>query len=131
MEGIDFQTILFYLGPTSGELIWNILLYFIFFFALITMLVMPDKNLVATLLISAVLMTTVIAKLSLSARPPIIRADDFLMYVLNVSTFVFPLLVAGIVRAKKKGKVVPAAITTAFFGGVYFFLFWFFVQRGA
>jgi hypothetical protein len=106
------------------------LLYFIFFFALITMLVMPDKNLVPTLLIAAVLIAAVVAKLSLSARPPIIRSDDFLMYVLNVSTFVFPLLVAGLVRAKKKGRVVPAAIMTSLFGGVYFFMFWFLVQRG-
>jgi hypothetical protein len=52
------------------------------------------------------------------------------MYVLNVTTFIFPLLVAGLVRAKKKGRVVPAAIVTALFGGVYFFSFWFFVQRG-
>jgi hypothetical protein len=116
MEGVRLEDIFFLIGPTSGELIWNILLYFIFFFALITMLVMPDKNLIATL--------------SLSADPPIIRSDDFLMYVLNAMTFVFPLLVAGIVRAKKKGRVVPAAIMTSLFGGIYFFIFWFFVQRG-
>ena len=130
MEGVRLEDIFFLIGPTSGELIWNILLYFIFFFALITMLVMPDKNLIATLLIAAVLLATVVAKLSLSADPPIIRSDDFLMYVLNAMTFVFPLLVAGIVRAKKKGRVVPAAIMTSLFGGIYFFIFWFFVQRG-
>jgi hypothetical protein len=131
MEGVRLEDIFFLIGPTSGEMIWNILLYFIFFFALITMIVMPDKNLIATLLIAAVLLITVVVKLSLSARPPIIRSDDFMMYVFNVTTFVFPLLVAGIVRAKKKGRVVPAALATSFFGAIYFFMFWFFVQRGA
>jgi hypothetical protein len=130
MEGLDIQDILFLIGPTSGQLGWNILLYIIFFFALVTMLVMPDKNLISTLLIAAVLLATVVAKLSLSARPPIIPSDDFLMYVLNAMMFVFPLLVAGLVRAKKKGRVVPAAIMTSLFGGVYFFIFWFLVQRG-
>jgi hypothetical protein len=130
MEGVSLQEILFLLGPTSGQLQWTILLYLIFFFALITMLVMPDKNLLPTLLIAAVLMATVIAKLSLSSQEPIIPVDGFIMYVLNVSMFVFPLLVAGLVRAKKKGRVVPAAIMTAIFGAVYAFLFWFLVQRG-
>jgi hypothetical protein len=131
MQGVDLQDILFLIGPTSGQVAWNILLYIIFFFALITMLVMPDKNLLPTLLIAGVLLAAVVAKLSLSARPPIIPLDHFLMYVLNATMFIFPLLVAGLVRAKKKGRVVPAAIMTSLFGGVYFFVFWFLMQRGA
>lgn len=130
MEGLNLQDILFLIGPSSGELIWNILLYIIFFFALITMLVMPDKNLLPTLLIATVLLVTVIAKLSLSSRQPILQPRELGMLIINAITFIFPLLTAGLVRAKKVGKVVAPAIVTALFGAVYFFLFWFFIQRG-
>jgi hypothetical protein len=50
--------------------------------------------------------------------------------ILNVIMFTFPLLSAGLIRARKKGKVIPPAIITAVVGGVYFFLFWFIEQRG-
>lgn len=130
MEGLNLQEILFLIGPQSGQLGWTILLYIIFFFALITMLVMPDKNLVPTLLIGAVMLCAVIAKLSISARPPILEKKEFGMLIINIIMFTFPLLTAGLVRAKKKGKVVPPAIMTAIFGGVYFFMFWFIEQRG-
>jgi hypothetical protein len=130
MEGLSLQDILFLIGPQSGQLGWTILLYIIFFFGLITMLVMPDKNLVPTLLIGAVLLAAVIAKLSISARPPILEKKEFGMLILNVIMFTFPLLSAGLIRARKKGKVIPPAIITAVFGGVYFFLFWFIEQRG-
>lgn len=129
MESVTLQTILFYLSPGSSPLGWSILLYFVFFFAFITLLVMPDKNLVPTLLIAGVLMATVVAKLSISARPPLLEKKEFGMLIINVIMFIFPLLSAGLVRAKKKGRVVPAAIMTAIFGGVYFFMFWFLEQR--
>lgn len=130
MEGLSLQDILFLIGPQSGQLGWTILLYIIFFFGFITMLVMPDKNLVPTLLIGAVLLAAVIAKLSISARPPLLEKKEFGMLILNVVMFTFPLLSAGLIRARKKGKVIPPAIITAVFGGVYFFLFWFIEQRG-
>lgn len=129
MEGLNLQDILFLIGPQSGQLGWTILLYIIFIFALITMLVMPDKNLVPTLLIGAVMLCAVVAKLSISARPPILEKKEFGMLIINIIMFTFPLLTAGLVRAKKKGKVVAPAIMTAIFGGVYFFLFWFIEQR--
>lgn len=106
------------------------MLYLIFFFALITMLLMPDKNLTSTLLIGGVLLAALVAKLSISARPPIFKKDEFGMLLLNIVMFVFPLLSAGLIRSRKKGRVIPPAILTGILGGVYFFMFWFVEQRG-
>jgi hypothetical protein len=130
MDGLTLQSILFLIGPQSGPLGWTIMLYLIFFFALITMFVMPDKNLIPTLLIGGVLLATVVAKLSISARPPLLEKREFGMLIINVVMLIFPLLAAGMIRAKKKGRVIPPAILTAIFGGVYFFMFWFVEQRG-
>jgi len=131
MDSIDFQQILFLLGPGSGTPIWNILLYIIFFLGLISLLLMPDKNLVPTLLMAAVLLFAVVAKLSLSVsrgQQPILRPAEFGMLVINVGMFALPLLAGGLIRARKSKATVPA-ILTGIFGGVYFFMFWFFVQR--
>lgn len=125
MNGLQLNDILALLGPGTGDSIWNIFLYTIFVLATISLFVMPDKNLLATLLVGAVMLAAVIAKLSLSARPPLLRATDFGMFVLNIIPFVVPMLAAGIIRAKKKAKVVIPLIMTAFVGAIYFFWFWF------
>jgi uncharacterized MnhB-related membrane protein len=117
------------LGPGKGDLIYNIFLYFIFFFALLGLLLMPDKNLLPTLLMGGVLLATLVAKLSISSSPPIIGTKDFGMLIVNISMFVLPLLAAGMVRAKKKAGAVIPAIITALFGFVYFFMFWLLEQR--
>jgi hypothetical protein len=129
---IDFRTILFLLGPSSGEPIWNILLYATFIFALIATLTMPDKNLLPTLLVAGVMVATVVAKLSLSVRAPmdpIIGPCDFGMLIINAVMLIFPLLAAGLLRAKKKAKVVIPSIFCAIFGFLFFFAYWFVVQR--
>lgn len=129
---LDFDQILFLIGPSSGDLLWNILIYITFFLALFTLFSVPDKNLISTLLMAGVLMALVITKLNISIRPParpIFPPRDFIQFTLNAVIFIFPLLVAGMIRSRKKGKVVPLAIITSVFGGVFFFAFWFFVQR--
>ncbi len=124
MEGVTIQNILQLLGPQTGTLLWNILLYIIFGLSLLTVLTMPNKNLLPMLLMVAVVLATVVAKLSTSARPPLIRKNEFGMFLLNVAIFVLPLLTAGIVRARKKGRTVMLCIVTGIFGGMYFFFFW-------
>jgi hypothetical protein len=127
MNEISLQNILFFLGPASGEPIWNILLYAIFVLALIALLLMPDKNMLSTLLIAGVLLAAVIAKLVLSSGPSgrrILAPTDFGMFILNIIPFVFPMLAIGVLRAKKKAKVVIPSILTAVLGFVYFFMFW-------
>ena len=128
---ISLNEILFYLGPQSGNIAFNILLYIIFFLSLYVLLRMPDKNLLPTLLMAGVLLVCVIAKLNISAatREAIFPPAGFIQFVQNVCTLIFPLLTAGTVRARKKSVVVVPSIVTAVFGGVYFFAFWFFVQR--
>ncbi len=132
MSGLNFQDIVALLGPGTGQaLIWSILLYIIFFFALITLFVMPDKNMIPTLLILAVLLFAIVGKLSVAAlalhKQPILKNKDFGMFVINVGMFVFPLITIGMIRARKSKATGPALIT-ALTAGVYFFLFWFIVQ---
>ena len=128
MQGVTIQEILKLLGPNTGDMLWNILLYIIFILALMTLFTMPNKNMLPSLLMGAVLIATVIAKLSTSCTQPILRSREFGMFLINVVIFVFPLLVAGIIRARKKGRTVILSITTGIFGGMYFFFYWFLEQ---
>lgn len=136
MGNINFQDIVTLLSPGSGQaLVWSIFLYFIFFFALITLLLMPDKNMVPTLLVAGVMLFAIVAKLSVAIiighairAQPIIDKLDFGMFVINVGMFVFPFIAVGMIRARKNRAVAPALIT-GLAGGIYFFLFWVLVQR--
>jgi hypothetical protein len=133
MDEINIGEILSYLGPSTGVPIWNILLYIIFFLALFTLFSLPDKNVVPTLLIATVLMCAVIAKLSLSAPDPIFRRGEFGMFVINALMFTFPFITLGTtrkLRLKRSVKSNLPALLTGIMGGVYFFMFWFFMQRG-
>ena len=132
MNSINFQDIVALLSPGTGQaIIWSILLYIIFFFGLITMFAMPDKNMIPTLLIASVLLFAIVAKLSVAAldlhKQTIIGKTDFGMFVINVGMFVLPLVAVGMARARKSKATAPAIIT-ALTGGTYFFLFWFIVQ---
>ncbi|MCK6578529.1 MAG: hypothetical protein L6Q98_10545 [Anaerolineae bacterium] len=126
---IDFQEILRIIGPGTGrDIIWSIFLYIIFFIGLITLFSIPDKNMVPTLLMGGVLLFAIIAKLSLATKPPILERKEFGMMVINIGMFVFPLISAGLVRARKNRTGAPA-ILTAVLAGTYFFLFWLIEQR--
>jgi hypothetical protein len=135
---IDFQEILNYLSPIpTGPVIqpvilFSLLIYIIFILALITLFVMPDKNLISTLLTGGVLMAAVLAKLITGgAVIPGFRPAQFGVLIINVLPFLFPFLVAGMTRTRKRSNpVIPLGILTGIFGGVYFFLFWFIAQRG-
>lgn len=131
---INFQDIVELLKPGGGQvLVWSIFLYLIFFFALITLFLMPNKNMVPTLLVAAVLLFAIVAKLSVSApnvrgMQPIMKSRDFGMLVINAGMFLFPLIAVGMTRARKNRTIAPA-LATSLTGGVYFFLFWFIVQN--
>jgi hypothetical protein len=121
MRDIRLDNILFLLGPSSGEgLIYNIFIYLIFFFTLVTMLLQGDKAMLTVLLCAAALLMGLIDKLS------IFEPKEFGAMVLHAGMFIFPALVAGMTKDKKsRGPAVLAAIL----GAIYFFLFWFFLQR--
>ena len=128
---INFQDVLELLKPGTGQvLVWSIFLYVIFFFALITLFLMPNKNMIPTLLAAGVLLFAIVAKLSVSAprNQAIMRPTDFGMFVINVGMFVFPLIAVGMTRARKNRTVAPA-IATALTAVVYFFLYWLFAQH--
>jgi hypothetical protein len=111
---------------------WNILLYLIFFLALIQLMIMPDKNMPATLLTGFVLLATIIVKLSLAggAIAPPLRPREFLIMMLNITTCLFPWLVAGMVRTRKRSNpVIPLGIFTGILGFVLTFVYWLVVQQ--
>jgi len=136
VDGITFEQVLSYLLPTPQFMIFDILLYIIFFLALLAVFTMPDKNMIPTLLIAAVLMAVIVAKLSTAAivKPgdPILGKKDFGMYAINVAMLVLPLIAVGMTRKPKSNSVVrstPFAILAGLMGAVYFFMFWLVHQR--
>jgi hypothetical protein len=131
MESIDGREILRLLGLGEGQnVIWSIFLYIIFFFGLITMFLIPDKNMVPTLLTGAVLLMAIVAKVSLASSDPIFRRTEFGMMLINVGMAALPFMVAGMVRSgKRRSKAQAPAIIGGIFGLVYFFLFLVIVQR--
>lgn len=136
--GLTLQDIIDKLAPRPGfpGLFYDILLYIIFFAALITMFMQSDKQLITTLLMAAVAAMAVIAKLNVFAATDILggriqgtRGGILLPIVLliNAGMFVLPLIVAGITQAKKSR---PSAVLGGIIGGLYFFAFWYISQRG-
>jgi len=131
MNQIKPQDIVNLLLPGTGQIaVFSIFLYIIFFFALITLLVMPNKNMLPTLLVATVLLFAVVAKLSVSAPrgQAIIANKDFGMFVINVGMFILPLIAIGMARARKNRAPVPAIITSLV-AAVYFFAFWIMAQH--
>lgn len=122
MNNLDFQDILQALAPRMDgiNLLYDILLYIMFFLALITMFMQSDKQMFTTLIMAAVAALCVIAKLN------VLRPKEFGSLVINAGMFVLPLIVAGITQAKKSQG---PAIIGGVLGGVYFFLFWVVSQR--
>jgi hypothetical protein len=121
MQDISLDNILFLLGPNSGEgLIFNIFIYLIFFFTLVTLLLQGDKAMLTVLLCAGALLMGLVDKLS------IFEPKEFGAMVLHAGMFIFPALVAGMTKDKKSR---PPAVLAAILGAVYFFLFWFILQR--
>lgn len=138
MDGINLNEILNYIsltpaGGLANSTLFSLILYVIFSLALLALVLMPDKNLLPTLLIAGVLLAAVIGKLiTAGANIGGFRPREFGTLIVNVIPFLFPMLVAGMVRTRKRSNpVVPLGILTGILGGVYFFLFWFFFQRSA
>lgn len=113
------------LAPRQGQnLLFDIMLYAIFFMSLITTALIPDKQLFPTLIMTAVMGMAVISKLE------IFTPDNFGTLVLNAGMFTLPLIVAGLVRSRHgTPKAMAPSALTGLLGGGYFFLFWALVQR--
>lgn len=119
-------------GYPSHYLIFDIMLYLIFFLSLVSMMLIPDKQLQATMLNFIVLLLAVLSKVMVAPEGPI-RPTDFPVLLFNAGMFVLPLLIAGMVRSANKYAGTPKAlftsIITGLLGGGYFFLFWLLEQK--
>lgn len=117
------QQILARLAPRPGtDLFLDLLLYSLFGIGFITMILVPDKQMLPSLLMLGVIMAALIAKLQYVG----INYCDLATFVVNVFMFAIPMLVAGMVRSKagKTPKALWPAVLTGILGGFYFFLFW-------
>lgn len=125
---VDPQQLLALLGPRSGqELIFDILLYVIFAIGFVTMILVPDKQLMPSLIMIAVLALTLVAKLDYLT---LLEPTNIGVLAINVGIFVLPLVVAGMVRSRKgTPRAMWPAIITGLIGGGYFFIFWALAQR--
>ena len=133
---VNFKDILTALGPRSGQdLLFDILLYTIFFIGLVNSFLIPDKQLMASLLNFLVMGIAVVSKLLIGYPPddPLLTPTDSPVLILNVAVFVIPLIIAGSLRSYKgkRTKAMMPAIFQGLIGGTYFFLFWALLQRNS
>jgi hypothetical protein len=121
MPQLDIQEIIRLLSPRSGtDLLFDIMLYAIFLFGLITMFMQSDKTLLPTLMMAAVVLIAVISKLQ------VIPPRNIISLILNAVMAIFPAMVAASTKAPKSR---PTAILTSLFGFVYTVTFLLFVQQ--
>ncbi len=133
------QQILRYIGPRPREGYWDIFfIYPLFFFALVTLFMQGDKEIVTTMIMATVLLLIVLSKLaplgvfntlgrSVGGDPLIFDyPQGLLLFIIHCGIFALPIIVAGMTRAKKSRG---PAILTGVLGGIYLFAFWFVMQR--
>ena len=132
---LDFNDIIQALGPRSGQdLLWDVLLYGIFLLGLINVVLIPDKQLFASMLNLLVMGLAIVSKLLVGTGPNAILAPtDLPVLVLNVGMFTLPLIIAGMLRPVKgkSSKAMLPAILMGIMGGAYFFMYWAVEQRGS
>lgn len=132
LEDLDPQEIIDLLGPRTGDdLIFDILLYLIFFMSIISMFLIPEKQLMATMLNFTVILLAVLSKILVGENAPyILEPTDLPVLPINAGMFVIPLMIAGMVRQRRGSPPAMATgIITGLLGGTYFFLFWALKQR--
>ncbi len=128
---LNLNDVLSALGPRSGQdLLWDIMLYLIFFLGVVNMLLIPDKQLFPAMLNFTVMGLAIVSKL-LVGTGRTIEPTDFPVLVFNAGMFVLPLTIAGMVRSVKgkPSKAIGPAILMGLLGGGYFFLYWALEQR--
>jgi hypothetical protein len=122
------QQILARLAPRTGtDLILDLMLYTLFGIGFITMILVPDKQMLPSILMLGVIMAALIAKLQYVG----INVCDLVTFAVNVFMFAIPMLVAGMVRGRsgKTPKALWPAVLTGLIGGMYFFMFWALYQQ--
>lgn len=133
-QDIDIDDIISAIGPRSGqELIFDVLLYAIFFMGMVNMFLIPEKQLMPTMLNFIVIGLAVVSKLLVGTEPDsYITPGNFATLVFNSGMFVLPLITAGMVRSRfGTPKAMITCAITGLIGGGYFFIFWALEQRTA
>ncbi|MCD4685511.1 MAG: hypothetical protein K8S97_06210 [Anaerolineae bacterium] len=123
------------LGPNSGDMVWNISLYVLFFLNVILLLLIPDGDSMHMLLIIFILMSIIIDKAFafgylLDAPNPIACHTKLFIgtYLIRAYMFVGPWIVAG---STSEGKVRGLGIIVGIGGLAYSMGRWFLEQRDA
>ncbi|MGQ9850680.1 MAG: hypothetical protein ACUVSU_11600 [Aggregatilineaceae bacterium] len=131
----ELRTILSSVGPSNDTLAWDLALYALFFFNLLTLLMLPDGSTTGTILSIFVLISIFIDKTfafgylidSGPYTPQTCHAKIFVgTYLIRALMFAAPLTVAA---STDNGKVRTLGIIAGIGGGVYMFTRWFFDQR--
>jgi hypothetical protein len=121
VSDIDFDEMLDRLKPgTKGEdPIFGILLYGIFIIGVINMALIPDKQMLASMLNVTVLALALIFKLLVGDKAvyqsALLEPTDFVTFFLAVGLFVIPFIMAGMLRSHK-GKSSKAILPAIFQG---------------
>lgn len=131
----ELRTILSSVGPSNDTLAWDLALYALFFFNLLTLLMLPDGSTTGTILSIFVLISIFIDKTfafgylidSGPYTPETCHAKIFVgTYLIRALMFAAPLTVAA---STDNSKVRTLGIIAGIGGGVYMFTRWFFDQR--
>lgn len=120
---LSLQQIIQKLGPASPDpkyMVFNVILYIIFFLALIGMFMQSDKQTFPTILMAATAGFAVISKLH------VFDDKHLAVLIMNAGMFIAPFITAGITQAKKS---IPLAIFAGIVAALYFFIFWVVFQR--
>jgi hypothetical protein len=135
-SSIQLEDIGALLSPRQGnDLLFDIMLYLLFFLGMVNSLLIPDKQLFQTMLNISVVACAIISKLLVGGvlydtfdgvRNYTIPPCDFPVLIINVWMFVMPMIVAGMLRSVKGKKTqgIPVSIFMGLIGGAHFFLFW-------
>ncbi|HRF99001.1 MAG TPA: hypothetical protein PLZ51_27510, partial [Aggregatilineales bacterium] len=99
------------LAPRTGtDLLFDIMLYLLFFLGMVNSLLIPDKQLFQTMLNVSVIAAAILSKLLVGGEFYDTFADgnvytfppcDFPVFIINVWMFVMPMIVAGMLRSVK------------------------------
>ncbi|RMG90204.1 MAG: hypothetical protein D6712_00275 [Chloroflexi bacterium] len=115
---------------------WDVFIYVIFFLSLITLMLIPDKNMQPTLLMSVVLLFCIIDKVRPAAGRPW-STGEFIMpgfddlgfgtLLIHIGMAIFPIVAGTLIRARseKQKRGTPMGILTGMIAGVYAIAFFF------
>lgn len=115
LEGVTADQILALLAVKD---IWDVVLYLILLFVLITLFMQPEGALTVTLLLAAVVVGIFIDKVE---AMPGRHQCSFGTLIIRIMMFVIPLIVAGIT---KNPKARAPSVVAAVLGLGYTFLLW-------